>query len=69
MPIAAIRMDRWPQGPKTLGYAIALSEGAQFPPIKVHLRDGRWRISDGRHRLLAHKLCGKTHILVRRASK
>jgi hypothetical protein len=67
MPIAAIKMDRWPHQMKTLEYAQALQGGAEFPPIKVHLRDGRWTISDGRHRLLAHKLCGRTHILVRRA--
>lgn len=69
MPIGAIAMDRWPHKPKTLDYAKALEEGAEFPPIKVHFWDGRWRIRDGRHRLLAHKLCGRTHILVRRAVK
>jgi len=67
MPVEAIRMDRWPIGPRALLYAEYLLAGAEFPPIKVHLRDGRWCIGDGRHRLLAHKLCGRTHILVRRA--
>jgi ParB-like chromosome segregation protein Spo0J len=69
MPIAAIAMDRWPHQPKTLEYAKALEAGAVFPPIKVHFHAGRWRIGDGRHRLLAHKLCGRTHILVRRAPR
>jgi hypothetical protein len=69
MPIAAIRMDRWPHQPKTLEYANLLMAGVEFPAIKVYLRDGRWTISDGRHRLLAHKLTGRSHILVRRAKK
>lgn len=69
MPIDAIKMDRWPHDQKTLKYAVILAFGVEFPPIKVHLRDGRWCISDGRHRLLAHKLNGRTHILVKRHRK
>jgi len=67
MPVAAIKIDRWPHGPRALEYANLLITGVELPPIKVHFRDGHWRVGDGRHRLLAHKLVGKDIIMVRRA--
>lgn len=69
MPVGAIVVDRWPLDSTTLRYAQLLAVGVEFPPVKVHLRDGRWRIGDGRHRLAAHKLCGRERILVRRAKR
>ena len=69
MPIDAIGVDRWPHDAKTFVYAQLMYVGIELPPIKVFKRDGRWWISDGRHRLLAHKLLGKKTIWVRRATK
>ena len=52
-----IDIDRLPLDEKTLCFANALMGGAIFPPIKLHPRvGGRWRIKDGRHRWLAHRM-------------
>ena len=69
MPVASIAVDRWPMDRKTLSYARLIEEGAEFPPIRVFLRDGRWWISDGRHRLLAHRMLGIPRIKVKRATR
>ncbi len=61
--IGEIDIDRYPHDSKTLSYAAALQAGFKFPPIKVFpTLHGRFQIKDGRHRLLAHKMCGKQFI-------
>lgn len=53
-----IDIDRLPLDEKTILYANALAAGANFPPIRLHPRNerGRWKIKDGRHRWLAHRM-------------
>ena len=64
--IGRIKIDRLPIGPTTLKYAKAIENGADFPAIKVAKRpDGLFEIRDGRHRWLAHKLCGRKAIKVK----
>ncbi len=43
-------------------YYNALKSGANFPPITVAKRDGKFILIDGAHRLKAHEQCGETHI-------
>lgn len=43
-------------------YAAAMKEGAVFPDIEVFEDDGAYWLSDGRHRLEASKLAGKSSI-------
>lgn len=63
----AILCDRpLPFDKKTLQYAKALEKGAKFPPIKIqHVGSGIWKVKDGRHRYLAHKLNGEKKIYVK----
>lgn len=66
IPVAQIVWDRLPLNPSTLDLVRYLDAGGAVPAIKVRaLLDGRYEIRDGRHRLLAHKLLGRTHILAK----
>ena len=66
IPIAKIAFDRIPLNPTGLACACAVRQGIPMPPIKVvQTRSGKYRIKDGRHRYLAYKLTGKTHIYAR----
>lgn len=59
IPIASIKMDRYPMNPSTLGLVDYLRKGGLVPPIKVaKSKGGGFVIRDGRHRVLANKLIG-----------
>lgn len=56
-------IDRYPLEPRTLALIKHLESGKSVPPIHVRRNeDGAYVILDGRHRFLAHKLLGRTHI-------
>jgi hypothetical protein len=66
IPVGQLVIDRMPLNPATLSCANAILEGVEMPPIKVQaLPDGRWKVRDGRHRAVAHKLTGKARILAK----
>jgi len=70
IPIHLIDVDRLPLEPTSLQYANAIRKGNIFPPIKVaKLKNGRFKILDGRHRFLAHKLNGKQFIIAKFSNK
>ena len=65
IPLHLIDMDRWPFQ-RVLPLAAHLEAGGTVPPVHVMAKpDGRFQIIDGRHRMHAHKLLGRTHILAR----
>jgi hypothetical protein len=52
-----------PLNKKALQFAIAMLKGDIFPPISVQrITNGNYKLHEGRHRLAAHKLLGKTEI-------
>ena len=64
IPISSIAMDRYPLNPSTLSLIEYLKKGGEVPPIKVaKLKNGNYRILDGRHRVTASKLLGRKLIL------
>lgn len=63
LPINLIIVDRHSITPQTFDLAKKLSTGFTVPPIKVHRHGNKWILTDGRHRITAHKLCGMTEIL------
>lgn len=70
IPTARIKLDHEPLGPSVFRLAIHLARGRTVPPIHVTpLRDGRFIICDGRHRVQAHKLLGREYILARYAKE
>lgn len=65
IPINLIAVDRWPFA-RVLDLVTHLRQGGTVPPIHVQrYSDGRYRILDGRHRVHAMLLLGRTHILAR----
>ncbi len=50
---------------KVFGYAAALLRGAEFPPVELFWDSAiaQFRISDGAHRVAAHRLAGRRKIL------
>jgi ParB-like chromosome segregation protein Spo0J len=61
--IQLIKVDRYPINPKTLSLIDYIRNGGEIPPIKVvKLPKGGFMIKDGRHRLVAYKMLGKTKI-------
>ena len=61
--ISLIKMDRYPLNEKTLDLIKHLERGGSVPPIKIaRLKDGRFIIRDGRHRITAFKLMGRKRI-------
>lgn len=68
--IGLIRMDRYPMNPSTLSLIDHLREGGEVPAIKIakHPKGG-YIIRDGRHRVLAHKLLGRTKIKAKFSDK
>ena len=65
LPVAQIRMDRWPFD-RVLPLVEHLRAGGSVPPIHVRANaDGTYLILDGRHRMHAFKLLGRTHIPAR----
>ena len=70
IPVKLIQIDRIPLDNKTLEYATKLKDGTVFPAIKVaKLDNGLFEIRDGRHRLIAHKLCGIENIFAKFSTK
>jgi len=66
LPIANIKMDRWPICPQTFDLATKLEGGLKVPPIHVaKLPNGQYKICDGRHRVTAFKLLGRNEIEAR----
>lgn len=68
LQIGNILLDREPIGPATLSLVDFLRGGGTVPPIhveKVPWPNGVWKILDGRHRVLAYKLLGRSEIDVR----
>jgi len=64
-PLSGLKVDRQPLGPRTLAIADHLRSGGSVPPIHVERKQDGWHIKDGRHRYVAHKLIGATHINVK----
>ena len=64
LPISAIKMDRWPSQ-RVLGLVDYLRSGGTVPPIHVQVCGSRYRILDGRHRMMAFKLLGRDKIMAR----
>lgn len=66
IPVRHIIMDRWPHGRRTLELMRHLEAGGTVPPIHVEeTGDGRYRILDGRHRVLAYKMLEYQYIVAR----
>lgn len=65
--LSNIKIDREPINSKTYALAKYLEGGGEVPPIKVKMDDGQghFTIIDGRHRVLAFKLIGRTEILAK----
>ena len=62
--INLIDIDRMPFDLKLLEYANEVLKGVIFPPIKLQrIKNGRFKIKDGRHRFLAHRINRKQTIL------
>lgn len=66
IPVALVYTDRMPLNRSTLKLVIHLATGGTVPPIHVK-RDwwGGYKVLDGRHRLCAYKLLGRSMILAR----
>ena len=66
IPVAAISMDRIPLDSKVIMFAMALINGARFPPIRVARREsGGFEIRDGRHRWVAYRMTHRGKIPAR----
>ena len=64
MPISAIIVDRYPINRSTLSLVEYLKKGGTVPPIRIaQTQQGQYKILDGRHRITAYKLLGRTEIL------
>lgn len=63
--LANIKLDRFPINPTTLALVDYLRSGGEVPPIHVEWRNGSYIVLDGRHRVCAFKLLGRTTILAR----
>lgn len=64
--VSEIEVDRLPVGKRTLSLANHLAAGGLVPPVHVEpIGNGRFRILDGRHRTLAHRLVERRKILAR----
>ena len=69
LPLTSIEIDRYPFK-RVLDFVAAFRNGVECRPIKVQrhpTKSGVWKIQDGRHRYMAMKLLGRTHIPVRHA--
>lgn len=64
--IDLIDVDRFPIGPRTVSLIDFLRQGNHVPPIHIQPTvNGRFRILDGRHRLLAYRMLGRQSIRAR----
>lgn len=65
IPLASIDGERWPFR-DVLPLVTHLQHGGSVPPIHVQIRPhGRYRLLDGRHRVMAFRLLGRRMILAR----
>lgn len=63
IPVFQIDMDSYPMNPSTLSLIDYIREGNEVNAIEVSsLSNGRFRIKDGRHRVLAYKMLGLNRI-------
>ncbi len=63
--IALIDVDRYPMK-RVLGLVRHLEAGGTVPPVHVErTTHGRFRLLDGRHRIMAHRLLERPLILAR----
>ena len=64
--VGLVDVDRRPPiGLRTLGIVDHLRAGGTVPPIHVKVEGPRFKILDGRHRLLAHRMLERREILAR----
>lgn len=59
IPVGQIIVDRWPYGLRTLALIKHIEKNGtgELPPIHVQPQvDGRYKILDGRHRVLAFRM-------------
>lgn len=71
IPLWQIEIDRLPFK-RVLDFVGAFRNGVECKPIKVMrhpTKPGMWKLLDGRHRYMAMKLLGRTHIPVRHAAR
>ncbi len=62
--LSNIKMDRHPLNPSTLSLVEHLRASGTIPPIHVMLlKNGQYKICDGRHRVTALKLLGRKTVL------
>jgi hypothetical protein len=69
VPLSDIGVDRneLPLNGDTLNLIKHIEAGGGVPPIKVaknHTTGPTWKLLDGRHRFVAAKMCGWTHLWV-----
>lgn len=70
VPLACIDVDRLPINPVVLGLIAFMKAGGEVPPVKLQkMFNGRYKLKDGRHRFLAHKLLGRVAILSKYSTK
>ena len=54
--------DEYPESGSTMNFVRAMLEREVFPPVLVVKIKGRFRVVDGKHRVVAAKQIGYTHI-------
>ena len=49
-----------PSWQKVYRYAMMMENGQKFPPVNIFFdkKKNEWRYNDGRHRVIAAKMCG-----------
>lgn len=68
--IGLIQIDHYPMNPTVLSLIDYIRSGGSIPPIHVSKnRNGTFSIRDGRHRILAYKLLGKSEIKAKFSTK
>lgn len=67
IPLSQVDVDRLPINPSVMPLVKHLEAGGTVPPIHVRVGEigGRFAVLDGRHRILAHRLLGRSQILAR----
>lgn len=66
VPLDLVGIDRVPYDPRVLSLCRHLSEGGTVPPVHIQMvPNGRFRILDGRHRWVAHRLLQRNVIFAR----
>lgn len=63
--ITTIQYDKLPINQAVLDLVFFIMSGGVIPPVKIRKAENGWELSDGRHRLAAHKLLGKKQILAK----